>query len=248
MATTTISEADHREDQHPHLLPGVGDAEKAQQIDPEPRGDEVPPGGTRETREHAERDHHHDAGGDRRALRVVEQHALQGIDGGRDEEGREDVGVLEQRLGAAIARQDVISAGDQMQIAKRAGHRGEHRRQDVGVDDQPHPLLRGVGDIVGNPEAGEQQEDRHHLELQRVGDGGELRLERSDDRERDEHRPEDQQPKRRAAEGEGAREQRDADHEKKDELVGRGLGDDHAAEEDPERHDPVEQRRLKPAA
>ena len=74
--------------------------------------------------------------------------------------------------------------------------------QPIKVEPRLFALLRRFRHVVGHPVAGEEQEDRHRLEDQRIVERGEGSLEGADQGEGNEHRPQHQEAERRALERE----------------------------------------------
>ena len=57
----------------------------------------------------------------------------------QDQERAEHVRVLEGAAGAVIQRQQIASAGDEVEIAGDAGERGDHRADDEAAPEHVEP-------------------------------------------------------------------------------------------------------------
>ena len=212
--------------------------EKGGEADDQQRQRRKPPGGARE-------------GEELREQQEEQQHRLEQVVGqplgedvaeekrdGQSQEGSEDVRILEDAHDAAVA-QEQAAVGDDVEIAADAGHRGDHGRGDIGVLDDGQAAQRRIGDERGEEECRKNQEGGgHHVDDALAADRGQLG-QRQDAADEVEQQQEDERH-----EGPVELQAEDGPHQRdrnEQQLVGRRLVDDEAAEEDDQAERPVAQ-------
>ncbi len=211
---------------------GLGFQEEAQGNDDERRGRKMAPGAARETEKDTDEQDDIDQAADDLLSSVAHQHFLQGEHGRQDQERAEDVWILKCALRPSIESQNV-GAWDQSKITQCPGNGTQDGTDGVGFHHQPHPLFRRFRNEVGDDETGEQQEDRddgvyHGVRNRRVAD-----LEHSNQCEWQKAQGNRQQASGRAIDVH-VRCQRQRNHTKEDDFVGRRLDENQAPGEYPE--------------